>query len=153
MAIYARIAGSGIGLALLVAGTVAGGPPAVAGNGVYGQVCNGFQSSVKCVEIIAAQDDRVPTFLGRIGAVTDGPQVLRGSVQRKTGSGWDTVARAQGDGADASTRFDELEIFAGSCPNLDRGYYRVRATFRWTNEGVHYTRRVTSKAVTKRKFC
>lgn len=141
-------------LAALLAATLLVTSPAQAGGGI-GEQCEKFRGAKRCANWYwggGSGDELVPSATTTI-AVRNGAdaEVKLALMQRRTPTGWVTIARNSGSGVRGS--YASAGANAGDCGDLKKGTYRSRGKVSWTSEGVRYTRWITGTPVKRGALC
>lgn len=128
--------------------------PAQAADGI-GENCERFRGAKRCAQWAlggGSGDDLIPyartTIYLSNGADAEVKVAL---LQRRTPSGWVTLARSFGSGVRSYYASDSSA--AGDCGDLKKGTYRSRGKVSWTSEGVRYKRWITGTPVKKSRLC
>ena len=120
-----------------------------------GENCTKFRGAKRCASWAiggGSGDDRVPYARTSIDVRNgDHAEVKAALMQRRTDSGWVTVARSSGSGVRG--HFASQSIAVARCGDLKKGTYRSRGKVSWTSEGVRYKRWITGKPVRKSQLC
>ena len=128
--------------------------PAKAADGI-GERCESFRGAKRCAFWSldgGSGDDQVPYATTTVNVNNGGDaEVKTAMMQRRTQSGWVTVARSNGSGVRGYYASDSAAV--ARCGDLKKGTYRSRGKVSWSSEGVRYKRWITGTPVKKRALC
>lgn len=137
-------------VATLLAAMLVAVPAEAAG---IGERCVSFRGAERCANWAFGVGSNNNLYARTTINVRNGDraEVRVALLQRRTKSGWVTLARGRGSGIRGFRASSSATV--GTCGDLKKGTYRSRGKVRWTSEGVRYTRWITGRAVKKDALC